>query len=129
MAGKSACALAAGKMESVVEDLFRVSFTDLLSSVPAGVKDDDLNGLLSGFETAKSEVATTLRLKLDFWRRLPWMLAALAHHDPDEVRKGAGRCVAAILAEPRAEVHHRLTRLSILLYYCSQRDKPLVFVL
>ena len=65
--------------------------------------------LQSDFTNAKSIIELELRTKLDFWVRLPWLLAALALPDEESARAHGQRALHDFHQDPRQEVHHRKT--------------------
>jgi hypothetical protein len=51
----------------------------------------------------------TLKLKLDFYKRLPWSLFALALPCEESARVAAEGCLQTFDRDPRVEAHHRQT--------------------
>ena len=50
-----------------------------------------------------------LKLKLDHWKKLPWLLCGLAHSDESVGRRIGQEALEQFSRDPRAECHHRLT--------------------
>eukprot|EP00974_Lingulodinium_polyedra_P091242 8847906-Lingulodinium_polyedra.AAC.1 len=50
-----------------------------------------------------------LKLKLDHWKKLPWLLCGLAHSDESVGRRVGQQALEQFSRDPRAECHHRLT--------------------
>ena len=50
-----------------------------------------------------------LQIQLDYWKRLPWSLAALAHVDEVVARRCARKAIEDFLQAPSRRLHHRIT--------------------
>ncbi len=49
--------------------------------------------LIANSGVAAARATTELQVKLNFWGRLPWRLATIAHFDPTIARAGAAACI------------------------------------
>ena len=65
--------------------------------------------LLSDFVSAKNLIAVLLRTKTNYLRRLPWLMAGLAHHQEACARHCAVMIKDQWQANPCKDAHHRLT--------------------
>ena len=82
MAGRRAPELANGLVQSeVVAKIFAEGLHNILSQMDCR-RTDDLAELVSSFQIAKAELIGMLSMKLDFWRRWPWVLAGVAASAP-----------------------------------------------
>eukprot|EP00971_Amphidinium_carterae_P330697 6463862-Amphidinium_carterae.1 len=58
---------------------------------------------------ARARMAAVLKIKTQFWERLPWLLAGLAHHDASTVQLVSSKCLQAWHNDSRDDAHHPLT--------------------
>ena len=90
-AGRRACELSSGRVEVVLEQTLRLGLQHALGGLCAGSgAQSDVQVLLSEFSKGKAELIALLSIKLDYWRRLPWSLAAVA--SPDQSQAQAWPC-------------------------------------
>ena len=68
-----------------------------------------MGDLVSDFERGRSHIEAILRLKLDFWQRLPWAMCGMASSDPAEAQMCAQQARASFDLCPQQQAHHRLT--------------------
>jgi hypothetical protein len=112
MAGKRAPDLANGKIFEVLGECWQDIETDIMSVATEmhPLTAEQLEYLKSEMTRAKTTMATLLHTKCDYWNRLPWMMAALAHHCEEVARACGRRSLAAFEWDPRAPpVHHQKT--------------------
>lgn len=65
--------------------------------------------IMANMNHAKAHMLLILKLKLDFAKRLPFLLCVLAHHDESVARSGASRILDSWNDSPRQETQHRVT--------------------
>ena len=91
-----------------------------------------LKEMCATMEVAKAHMRSVLMLKFDIWKRLPWVLAWLAHPKQDTARccgREALRVYNSLVVEPQWEQHqHALTRLFLSQAPGSLRDSLDSFV-
>ena len=68
-----------------------------------------MQDLVAEFERAKIMLTGMLKTKLDFWKRLPWLLCGVAVADESRAREVAAEALQKFSQDPRQEAHHRLT--------------------
>ena len=61
------------------------------------------------FEQGKASMLLLLKLKTNYFEKLPWLFCALAHSDETIARNFASKIRLAWAADPRPEAHHRIT--------------------
>ena len=86
------------------------AFSDVLLLQPPGIQQAQQDLLIADWENSKQLIITTVTEKLDFWQRLPWLLCGLGHWSAEQRQACARKVVDAVSMEPRAELHHRMTR-------------------
>lgn len=112
MAGKLLPELICGELEDVCSELGALSESSIILAPSRGdapLTQREWSLLLADFQHGRAAMVTFVRLKTDYFRRLPWMLCALAHLDESIARAFAARCRTAWLRDPRREAHHRVT--------------------
>lgn len=113
MKGKRAPELAAGALDATFDALWGGARDSLLEKcAELGATDEQQAVLLNDFEAGRSFLQLGLQVKLDFWTRLPWKLAALGHFDVGVARRVAADCVQAFdefRGEDPTHVHHCLS--------------------
>ena len=82
MQGRRAPELASGEWKTFNDKLFAKSITQLAFTHQRQLPAADWLELVADFEHAKACAQTVLRIKLNCWAKLPWLLCGLAHHDP-----------------------------------------------
>ena len=75
----------------------------------AALTQDEWARLLADFNRAKAVTVLLAQIKYDYWKRLPYLLCALAVCDENVARKYAFLIWDAWLVDPRKEAHHRRT--------------------
>ena len=112
-AGMMAPELVAGRLESVAEEAWTDIQASLLTlvSLPRAqaMTRDDWEALLADYRHGRSAVMAIFTLRVNFWRRLPWLLRCAAHANEDVARDCARRALSQFMVDPRQECHHRVT--------------------
>ena len=72
-----------------------------------GLLPEEHDIVMGDWRKAETLFEGLLQAKTSYWLVLPWLLCALAHPDPDEVRKAAIQILTDYDARPPEE-HHRL---------------------
>jgi hypothetical protein len=70
---------------------------------------DEMEILEADMQLAKAGLETELRMKCDYWLRLPWVLCGLAYEDEEQSRALGARALAAFDQDPRQSAHHPKT--------------------
>ena len=112
MRGKRAPELANGKEFSLLQVLWReclAEFMAMPSYASSPLLEESMGDLVSDFERGRSPIEAILRLKLDFWQRLPWVMCGMASSDPAEAQMCAQQARASFDLCPQHQAHHRLT--------------------
>ena len=113
LGGCRAPELAVGALENTLQRIVAMSAADLVRRMPERFPADDRNVVMADFEIAKGYVEFGLRLKFDCYRRLPWQLAGLGHHDFAVKVSTAQAAVASfddsIAGGADPSLHHPLT--------------------
>ena len=68
--------------------------------------------MLSAFEVSAAGLVQKLDVKFDFWKKIPYRLAALAHRDPGTAAEAASDCLQqydALGGDEDSGIHHRLS--------------------
>ena len=108
LAGLRAACLAAGEWIQAFQVLFRLCLEELLSNVALAASE--IVTLLDELNRVKAAIYSELEMKLEFWSKLPWALALLAHDDEDLARRLLRPVVARFDASPADRLrHHRIT--------------------
>ena len=81
MAGRRAPEMAA-KLAAVLEEAFTKGHSMIYQHLQSRTTPADLRSFLAEYDQAKMEIVGLLSVKLDFWRRMPWLLAGVASVDP-----------------------------------------------
>ena len=115
MSGCLAPELAAGEVSSVIETLWQESMAKVASYALSPAESEQL---VSDLATLKGRLTVALQSKLDYLRRLPWLIAGVAVLDENRAREVACRAVAAYDREPEQALHHRRT------VQLMQRESP-----
>ena len=111
MATRLAPEFASGEHFRVMHTLSQYSHTTLLYSPDVqAVTPEERAKILTEFARGRRHVLFNLRLKLGFWRQLPWIFMALGHADTGIARNCCRRGLQLYDASP-AMVHHWVTRL------------------
>lgn len=104
MGGKQAPEVAAGYLTEVLDVVMEDLETNILTSETMGFRPlvgDELEELTQEIRRARSCIVTTLRVKMDYWSRLPWLMATLALVDEGKAREFAVQILAAFDLDPR----------------------------
>ena len=95
--GKRAGEMATGKMEKVLAKVVDNMLWKLLTHQGAvAYSDEEVHLLVADCDAARAHLELQLRVKLDYWHRVPWILCGLAHWNEDEGRECARIAVSAI---------------------------------
>lgn len=125
MKGKRLPELVAGELEDVLLRLGNRGHERLLANVKIHVSSEEWDDILEAFDSARAHVQSALHVKFDFLRRLPWSLAALAHHDTAVARRHALRMIQEFDHTPdHVAIHHHAKTLLFL-----DRQGPLLAAL
>ena len=90
MKGKRAPELAAGALGETFETLLSSRKASLLRKMSEQQLSQENEALvLQDFDAGKNYIQLGLQVKLDFWTKFPWRLAALGHRDTDVARAAA----------------------------------------
>ena len=90
MMGKRAPQLASGCLQDTFEELsslHKASLLKRMSSRSLSPQEEAL--VMQDFEAGRNYISLGLQVKFDFWGKLPWRLAALAHEDVGVARAAA----------------------------------------
>lgn len=109
MAGKRAPELAAGHVGHVVEQLCGTLVQDVIAA-HGPLSREQTRSMLADFIAVKDRISLNLQSKLDFWQRLPYLLAGISHDDTDVARRCATQCIEAWQRDPAPGHHHRVTQ-------------------
>ncbi len=113
MKGKRAPECASGFLDRVFDEMWESAKALLLGDWPAmALTEAEESVLLSDFQAGRSYLQLGAQIKFDFWGRLPWKLAGLAHHDVLVSRRIARESLVAFdefAGEDPTYVHHYLT--------------------
>ena len=111
MAGKRAPEVAAGGLDDFFERLWAMRSGELLQSVSEtrGISADVLSSLEDDLQRGRAYLHLGMVTKLDHWKRLPWRLAALGHHDESVARLNGAAALDMFAVDAREAAHHRLT--------------------
>eukprot|EP00971_Amphidinium_carterae_P350630 6491656-Amphidinium_carterae.3 len=93
--GKRAPELAAGMVPQMLVEAVDMVVWDLLLA-GAALSPDQLSVLMADKTAALGHLRLQLSVKLDFWRRVPWVLCGVAHWSETVARSCARDAVAAI---------------------------------
>ena len=125
--GKRMPELAAGILEPLFGDVCATSMEEIMAEHAPRLDAQQWQSLLRTWDAGKLHLWTGLQVKLDFRKRLPWRLAALAHHDLTVARRIATECMAVFDAQtPEVQALHHPRTLAILGH--SSRPAMLQFV-
>lgn len=87
-------------------------FMNLLIAHKHRLTEQEWNTLLADFQKGKQVLELEMKVKLDFCRRVPWLLALLIHEDQAMARRELAQALFDYEQQPVAlrEHHHPLTR-------------------
>ena len=113
MGGKRASEIVSGKFMEVIEELWKITEGALhsLPTLPGAspMTHAQHEALLADFYKAQVTMMTLLRIKLEYWRKLPWILAGLSDTDEEKARACGRLAVLQWRKDPRRDAHHRIT--------------------
>ena len=114
-----ACPMRGKKLPELVADgigqVLSLSLSEgqisLLVSYRSSLSNEQWSMIESDFAKGKQVLELEMRLKLDFCRRMPWLLALLAHSDHSNARRELSRALAEYDNQPEnlQKHHHFLT--------------------
>ena len=111
MKGKRSCELASGCLESLLESLVQLAFSDFADVPDAFLTQEARTILMKDFEFGKSFLVFGLTSKMAFWSSLPWKLCGIAHHFPSVARRCAKECIETYdsqsIANPLLQERHQ----------------------
>ena len=99
--GRRCAELASGDFFQLIQSLLDTSASRLEVSLPRGLTDAQVSGLMQDFEVARQRILTTYVVKLSFWRQPPHVLAGLAHSNPTVRVKCLQKCLSSDCSHPR----------------------------
>ena len=108
--GKRAPELAVGKIKDVVGCFFQKVLADVLVEHPVALEPSQLQILLNDSQSAQSHMQLQLYLKLDMWRRVPWLLAGVGHWDSTLARACADKAVTALQQQDQDDAFDSFTK-------------------
>ena len=113
MKGRRLPELIAGELHKTFQDLAASSLQQLCLHSQVYVPVTEWSKILDDFSIARAHIESVLRVKFDWLERLPWVLAALAHPNPDVARRFGLRAVQMYDAQtPDVQsLHHPRTLL------------------
>eukprot|EP00435_Cladocopium_sp_Y103_P050317 s774_g15.t1 len=111
MRGKRLPELVGGGIQTILNNLAAMAFTDLLQKHRPLLTADQWALVVQDFDKAKSHAALEFQVKFDWAQRLPWKLALLAHLDQSLARRELHVIVSQFDSQsPELQQHHhRLT--------------------
>ena len=111
MRGKKLPELVADGIGQVLTGSLAEGQISLLVSHRSSLSNDQWIIIESDFTKGKQVLELEMRLKLDFCRRMPWLLALLAHSDHSNARRELSRALAEYDNQPENQQkhHHFLT--------------------
>ncbi|CAE7236400.1 unnamed protein product [Symbiodinium sp. KB8] len=114
MRGKRAAELAHGQVDSVLTELFNISFLEGADFLQGALNNADSQSLHEEFNLAKTYLHFGLVQKFEFWQKIPWRLCGLSHHFTSAARHAAAACLSeydASFSKPSMTVadHHPLS--------------------
>ena len=111
MAGKRAPELAAGALLQYFTALWSNKVAALLSvnGDATALTPAESTQILEDLDAGRANMHLQLQSKLDFWSRLPWLLAGLAHTDEGKARLCASNALSSFDLDARESAHHRIT--------------------
>ena len=112
LAGRRAPELATGMLQTIIAELSEKHISLFSIRRNQQLSENQRSKIASDFEAGKRHLEAVLVVKLDHWKRLPWMLCGLAHHDGVKARQAALACIAEYdkSASSVRHQHHELTK-------------------
>eukprot|EP00969_Alexandrium_andersonii_P222393 9821996-Alexandrium_andersonii.AAC.1 len=95
MAGKRLTELVAGQLDTVLHDVATHKAASMASALSNTLSVQQRQRILADFESGRGYISYLLGTKTDYLKKLPWLLAGLAHFD----LAAAQRCCNAALAQ------------------------------
>ena len=86
-------------MKKVLADLSQQAFISFACRYQLSVGEHEWAQVVSDFHTGQQLLMTSMLVKFDFVQRLPWRLAAMAHHDTAVAKA----CLDSMLSEFRQQ--------------------------
>eukprot|EP00971_Amphidinium_carterae_P342478 6481793-Amphidinium_carterae.2 len=108
--GKRASELAGGCLDTLAESMVHESLLQSLEQYMARLTDEQVGLLMADGASAKAHFQLQLTVKLDHWKRLPWVLSGVSHWDPEVARASASAALAAMDTQNVLEAHAALTQ-------------------
>ena len=106
--------LAAQQLSATMAAICEASWQDMMHSEQISfLEASELTVLLADWNAATAKQLLLLQNKTDYWQRLPWKLAALAHHDKGTVKAAASSIykeLTKVAQDGSAAAHHRITQ-------------------
>lgn len=97
-------------MPELVEAICETTLVDILQcNYGEALTSENIAILAKDFAIGKSQTVLLLKMKLDFWQRLPWLLCGLSHHDEAVAQRVARDALRAMMDAPDPALHHRAT--------------------
>eukprot|EP00971_Amphidinium_carterae_P350147 6491404-Amphidinium_carterae.6 len=108
--GKRACELAAGRLEQLCAELIEASQLEGLRDHLSLLSVEETTAIIRDAAAARSHFELQMSIKLDHWKRLPWVLCGLSHFDSKTAQSIAGRALAMMQKNDVVEAHMPLTQ-------------------
>ena len=108
LAGQRAVELASGELWPLLDELEKGYVHEILAFNCCN-DEEAVQSTLADLAVGKSTMVEYLRLKLQCWEALPWVMVALNHRDAAHARHLAKGALQRFDALPQASLHHRLT--------------------
>ena len=109
MRGKRAPELARGAILDLFETIANESRVDLIAAI-GDVSASSLSDILNDFDLGKLHMEEYIKVKFNFWSKLPWVLASLADWDEARARSNARHILQLFDTSPQdRQLHHRIT--------------------
>lgn len=103
-----AAELALNAVPEMLDHLLNVSGAGLAISLKKAASEDDVNIIMSDWETGRQLLLFVVTTKMACWGELPLALCCLSHHDEAKARLGACEVLARFDHLGDAHPHHVL---------------------
>ena len=109
LAGRRAPELAAGALDTLIQECFKTQHAELLVTC-ASLPRDEADSVLQDFARGQAKLEHFLMLKFAFWKALPHSLCALGHHSEATAREALTRARQVYDEHLESPNHHALTK-------------------
>lgn len=101
---------AAGRHFEVLDDLLNRANAELVfDRRVAALNNEERSALLTDWSRGRAHLVFSFRVKLSFWRQLPWVFCGLGHPCLATARACAARALALYKDSPPTTAHHCVT--------------------